>query len=131
LKPIAYRNIPEEHLKHINPISVMTQLNLAAVIFGTVISGYDVKGAFLNTPMEPGKRMFIRVNPDVVKYRIARYPERKHLIHKDGCLYFKLKRYVYGLQEASHQFNSLLDKKIRKLGFMQEDRWLFVHQEDR
>jgi hypothetical protein len=97
----------------VNPISVMTQLNLAAgQVPGTVISGYDVKGAFLNTSMEPGKRMFIRVNPDVVKYWIARYPERKHLIHKE------LKRYVYGLHEASHQFNSLLDKKIKKLGFM-------------
>jgi hypothetical protein len=130
LKLIAYRNIPEEHLKHIinvymfhkekfnadgqfdkdkcrlvlpsnlrdsdtigetlcptvNRISVMTQLNLAAVILGTVISGYDGKGAFLNTAIKPGKRMFIRVNPDVVKYWIARYPERKHLIHKDGCV---------------------------------------------
>jgi hypothetical protein len=25
---------------------------------------------------------------------------------------------VYGLHEASHQFNSLFDKKIKKLGFM-------------
>jgi hypothetical protein len=102
----------------VNPISVMTQLNLAAATPGTEISVYDVKGAFLNTPMEPGKRMFIRVNRDVAKYWMTRYPERKHLIHENGCLYFELKRYVYGLHEASHQFNSLLDKKIKNLGFM-------------
>jgi hypothetical protein len=66
----------------VSPISVMTQLNLAAATPGTEISVYDDNRAFLNTPMEPGKRMFIRVNQDVVKYWTARYPERKRLFQK-------------------------------------------------
>ena len=61
-----------------NPISVMTQLNLAAVERG-LITAYDIKGAFLLTPMQKGKRMFIKISGDVVQYWVERYPERKHV----------------------------------------------------
>jgi hypothetical protein len=37
-------------------------------------------------------------------------------MHKDGCLYFELKRYVYGLHEAPRKFNGLLDSSLRKMG---------------
>jgi hypothetical protein len=101
----------------VNPISVMTQLNLAAVTHGTRISAYDIKGAFLLTPMQPGVRMFIRVTPDVTTHWVKRYPKRSKCLEDDGCLYFELNRYVYGLHEASNQFNGLLDKELRQNGF--------------
>jgi hypothetical protein len=120
--------IGESFSPTVNPISVMTQLNLAAAEPNTVISAYDVKGAFLLTPMQPGVRMFIRVNPDVVIHWIRRHPERKKMVHSDGCLYFELKRYVYGLHEASHEFNGLLDKHLRGMGFKPEraDRCQYI-----
>jgi hypothetical protein len=101
----------------VNPISVMTQLNLAAVRKETVIAAYDIKGAFLLTPMQPGVRMFIRVSPDVTMHWLARYPKRSKWLEGDGCLYFELNRYVYGLHEASNQFNGLLDKILKQSGF--------------
>jgi len=59
--------IGETHDHNFNPISVMTHLNLAAVEH-SLIAAYDLKGAFLLTPMQEGKRMFIKISGDVVKY---------------------------------------------------------------
>jgi hypothetical protein len=112
----------------VNPISVMTQINLAAVTEGTCIAAYDIKGAFLLTPMKPGVRMFIRINPDVATHWIMRYPERAKWLQNDGCLYFELNRYVYGLHEASNEFNSMLDKQLQDIGFKPSvaDRCLYT-----
>ena len=101
----------------VNPISVMTQLNLAAVSPETVIAAYDIKGAFLMTPMKPDVRMYIRVSPDVVQHWIRHRPERAHMVEADGCLYFQLERYVYGLHESSREFNDMLDKRLKSIGF--------------
>ena len=112
----------------VNPISVMVQLNLAAVESGTTISAYDIKSAFLETRITDGKRMFIRVNPKVVKHWLERFPERKKWLEPDGCLYFELKSYVYGLHEASYEFNSLLDQRLKSIGFVTSkvDECLYV-----
>jgi hypothetical protein len=112
----------------VNPISVMTQINLAAVTEGTCIAAYDIKGAFLLTPMKPGVRMFIRINPDVATHWIMRYPARAKWLQNDGCLYFELNRYVYGLHEASNEFNSMLDKQLQDIGFKPSvaDRCLYT-----
>ena len=55
----------------------MTQLNLAAVEH-SLIAAYDIKGGFLLIPMQHGKRMFIKISGDVVKYWIERYPARRN-----------------------------------------------------
>jgi hypothetical protein len=112
----------------VNPISVMVQLNLAAVEQGTLISAYDIKSAFLETRIKNGKRMFIRVNPKVARYWLERFPDRKQWVEPDGCLYFELKSYVYGLHEASHEFNNMLDQRLRAIGFIpaKVDECLYV-----
>ena len=122
--------IGETHCPTVNPISVMTQLNLAAVERG-LIAAYDIKGAFLLTPMQKGKRMFIKISGDVVQYWVERYPERKHWLHNDGSLYFEIKRYVYGLHEAPHEFNQLLDKTLCDIGFLRNkaDPCAYVKEE--
>ena len=109
----------------------MTQLNLASVERG-LISAYDIKGAFLLTPMREGKQLFIKVAGDVVKYWINRYPQRRKWLHTDGSLYFEIERYVYGLHEAPHEFNHLLDKTLKELGFLcnQADPCAYVKQVD-
>jgi hypothetical protein len=102
----------------VNPISVLTQLNIAAVKRGILISAYDIKSAFLMTPIPEGTRMYIRITPDIAKRWIERYSKRVKMIHTDGCIYFELKRFVYGLHEASNQFHSLLDKILREDDFI-------------
>jgi len=44
----------------VNPIVVLTQLNLAAVV-GSKAVAYDIKGAFLLSPMRERKRMYIKI----------------------------------------------------------------------
>ena len=63
--------IGETHCPTVNPISVMTQLNLAAAE-KRLISAYDIKGAFLLTPLRDGIRMFIKISGEVVKYWLER-----------------------------------------------------------
>jgi len=110
-------NIGESFSPTVNPISVMTQLNLAATTDNTLISAYDIFGAFLITPVKQGSRYFIKVNPDVVKHWIKKYPGREKFVNRNGCLYFELKTYVYGLHESPREFNTMLDKDIQALGF--------------
>ena len=109
--------IGETYCPTVNTISVFTQINLAATEKAE-ISAYDIKGAFLLTPMRTGKRMFIKVTGDVVKYWVQRYPSRVKDLDTDGCLYFEILRYIYGLHEAPHEFNCLLDNELRKVGFV-------------
>ena len=103
-------NIEESVCPTVNPISVMTQLNLAAVQKEAKISAYDIKQAFLLTPIKKGVRIFILVNPDVTEHWFMYYPKRVKWLQDNGCLYFELNRYVYGLHEVSHEFNSFLDR---------------------
>ena len=108
-------SIGDTYCPTVNSISVMTQLNLAAMDKNITISAYDIKGAFLLAEMKD-RRMFMRVGPEVAKYWIQRMPERRKFLHADGCLYFELNRYVYGLHEAPRAFNSLLDKTLQDMG---------------
>ena len=111
-----HNSIGESFSPTVNPISVMTQLNLAASNT-SLISAYDIFGAFLVTPVKQGHRYFIKVNADIVKYWIKQHPGKQKFVHRNGCLYFELKTYVYGLHESPREFNTMLDKDIQSLGF--------------
>ena len=43
-------------------------------------------------------------------------------------MYFELKSYIYGLHEASHEFNSLLNQRLKSIGFVTSkvDECLYV-----
>jgi hypothetical protein len=90
-------SICETQSPTVNPISVMTQLKLTANNPASRLSAYDIKSAFLLTPLKKGIRMFICISPDVVKFWIKRYPARSSYVEKNGNLYFELFRYLYGL----------------------------------
>jgi hypothetical protein len=49
---------------------------LAATDETVLLSAYDIKGAFLLTPMDDGNRLFIKVPPEVVKNWVQYKPER-------------------------------------------------------
>ena len=116
----------------VNPISVMTQLNVAATNKKTVTAAYDIKGAFLLTPVEEGVELYLRVGPELAEFWIARKPERIEFLHEDGCLYFKLDRYVYGLHEAPNKFNGFLDEHLKKIGFVPStvDKCFYIKETD-
>jgi hypothetical protein len=94
------------------------------------LSAYDIRGAFLVTPMGVNVRMFIRLSSDLLDHWLARYPERKEFVHTDGCLYFELKKYLYGLHESPREFNNLQNQKIQEIGFKPTvaDRCLYTKE---
>jgi hypothetical protein len=78
----------------VNPISVFTQLNLAAVNFGTTISSYDIESAFTITPVDSeklnGKRKYVRVRSDIIKYFLEVDPTLAQYVTSNGDIVFEL-----------------------------------------
>jgi hypothetical protein len=113
----------------VNPISVFTLLNVAACN-GTVLAAYDIKGAFLLTPMTEGKKVYLRIPPEVAEHWVTLYPHRAKYLSREGCLYVRLKKFIYGLQEASREFNLFLHDKLTAIGFRptRADRCLYVRR---
>jgi hypothetical protein len=100
----------------VNPISTMTQLQIAAVN-RFVISSYDVRSAFLGTPLKPGVKFYLRVSGFLLTRWLEVYPNRKDMVSDDGNLYLEAHCYWYGIQESSKEFNEKLDRDIKSLGF--------------
>ena len=99
-----------------NPISVMTLLNIVASNLLNLLSAYDIKGAFLLASLPPGKRVFVKIPPDVTALWINKYPERKAYL-VNGCMYAELDKCLYGLKEAPNAFHKLLNDFLEELGF--------------
>jgi hypothetical protein len=111
--------IGETNSPTVNPISVNMQLAIAAKLRSTK-SSYDIKGAFLKTPVEyerVGKRLFVKVGPDLAEFFIRLRPELRQCTDTKGNLYFEVKRWLYGYSEASREFNVLLDGRLKDIGF--------------
>jgi hypothetical protein len=101
----------------VNPTTIMMMINIAAVE-DMEISAHDIKGAFLLTEVDPNEpEMFIRLDREVasvlcdVKPNMAEYRDNK------GHLYMKLRKYLYGLPQASHRFNKFMDHRLKLMGF--------------
>lgn len=112
----------------VNQISVFTLLNVAAAT-QSELSAYDIKGAFLITPVDHSrKEIYVRIPREVATHWIRLYPERAQYLDSNGCLYMLLNKFIYGLQESSHEFHMLLRKKLVSMGFKacRADRCVFV-----
>jgi hypothetical protein len=101
----------------VNPISLMCTLALSAQSEERQNDAYDIVGAFVCTEMPADKIIIARVSPAVTKLMIRFFPELKDFLDKKGCLYFYLKKFIYGLAEAAREFNLKLDKALKDLGF--------------
>jgi hypothetical protein len=110
----------------VNTISVATQLNIAA-IKGLEVAAYDMKAAFLHTPVEEDRKIYIKVSKDVAKIYVSVFPDLATFLTPEGELLFQALMYMYGLAEAPRKFNRFIDKKMKKLGFKQTkaDRCLY------
>jgi hypothetical protein len=111
-----FETIEETYAPTVNPISVFTQLAVT-VHRKMYVSAHDVKKAFLLKEITNGKRIIAKIGPEETKLWLMVYPELQPLVAPDGCLYFLLLAYMYGLAEAPNQFNGLADEKIKALGF--------------
>jgi len=103
----------------VNPITVMTMLNYLASNSNYFLSAHDIKHAFLLPSVQKGKDIYIRIRKDVVDRWLIKYPYRKAYVNKSGNMFCKLDHYLYGLQEASKEFNDHLTSCLRRIGFQQ------------
>ena len=122
--------VGETRAPTVNPISVQTAIARAATLLGSSIETADVVQAFLLTPMNKSKgRTFVRIRKGkLVDIMIALFPELRAFLAPDGSLLFELDSYVYGLKAAAAEFNGLIDKVFRELGFhpTEVDQCLYV-----
>jgi Reverse transcriptase (RNA-dependent DNA polymerase) len=75
--------------------------------------------------------IFVEVNKDLTADWIQRHPEVKSFLSDDGRMYLRIHRYMYGMQESPHEFNAMLDKELKKIGFQlsRADRCLYVKKD--
>lgn len=120
-------SVDETFAPTVNPISVMTQLNLAAHR-NHYISSYDIKSAFLLAPLSDSKHIYLKLPKDVTNIWTKLRTDMTRFLSPDGHIYVKLRRTMYGLQEFPHEFNSLLDSKLKDIGLTQckSDKSVYV-----
>ena len=101
----------------VNPITVMMMINIAAVE-GMELSCHDIKWAFLIPEIDSvHEAMYIRIDPAVVEQMVAVRPSWQRYVDDKGRIYLRLQKYLYGLPQASYQFNQFMDHRLKCMGF--------------
>jgi hypothetical protein len=108
--------------------SVFTILQFVATQPHYLISSYDVKSAFLKTSVPDYTFIYVKAPPELVKWWTRFIPTRTSDISSDGCIYFRLKSYLYGLHEAPYEFNSMINIDLIKHGFirLKADQCIYI-----
>ena len=91
--------------------SIFTCLAVAAFHNIKEVAKIDVKGVFIQTPME-GPHVYMRCNRDLTKLIVEVYPHLQQFVSKNGFLYCRLLKALYGCVQASKLW---YDKLIRFL----------------
>jgi hypothetical protein len=111
--------IEETFSPTVNPITVFTVLDFIARNPKYQLAAFDIKGAFLLTPIPHGRRMFIFLPDKLAQEWIRLHPEHRDYLTPQGTLYMEIHKFLYGHPEASHQFNQLLHNCFLNMGFKQ------------
>jgi hypothetical protein len=78
----------------------------------------DVKGAFIQTPME-GDPIYMRIGRDLASKVVKLYPEYNEFIDEKGNLFVEMLKAMYGCVQASLLWHRLLVKVLKGMGFEQ------------
>jgi hypothetical protein len=78
----------------------------------------DVKGAFVQTPME-GEPIYMRIGKDLSSRIVELYPEYSRFVDDKGNLYAEMLKAMYGCVQASLLWHRLLVRVLKELGFEQ------------
>jgi hypothetical protein len=104
----------------VNPISLFILLAKAATLPQYSISAYDVKGAFLNSPEDT--HVYVRVDEELSKMFTGRYPVLEKHLNDNATLTFRLRRYLYRLQDSPSAWNKLSHQKLEQMKFKRSSR---------
>eukprot|EP00590_Aulacoseira_subarctica_P002999 CAMPEP_0172416062 /NCGR_PEP_ID=MMETSP1064-20121228/2499_1 /TAXON_ID=202472 /ORGANISM="Aulacoseira subarctica , Strain CCAP 1002/5" /LENGTH=671 /DNA_ID=CAMNT_0013153423 /DNA_START=324 /DNA_END=2338 /DNA_ORIENTATION=+ len=96
--------------------SLMACVAVASANGMTKVGKIDVKGAFIQTEME-GPPLYIRCNKDLTKLIVEVLPGIKKYVTKDGVLFCRLMKALYGCVQASKLWFNKLTKFLRAQGY--------------
>jgi hypothetical protein len=88
------------------------------VQLGHELEVWDVKGAFLQSPMLT-ENIHVRINKHLVKYFLHLKPEWREYLLKDGSLMVVVKNAWYGLSAASSLWNIEITNSLKECGYSQ------------
>ena len=98
--------------------SILSCLTVAAYTGVQEAAKIDVKGAFIQTPME-GPPVYMRCDKNLTKLIVEVYPQFKKYVSKDGYLYNRLKKALCGCIQASNLWFKKLVKFLVTQGYEQ------------
>jgi hypothetical protein len=101
--------------------SVFTVLGLVACHKWRVTVKIDIKGAFLQTPME-GEPAYMKLDRKITKYVNEMFPVLLKYVEEDDCL-----QHIYGCVQASALWYALIRQALEEGGYevSQTDRCVF------
>jgi hypothetical protein len=78
----------------------------------------DVKGAFIQTPME-GDPIYLKIGKNLASRVVKLYPEYSEFLDGKGNLFVEMLKAMYGCVQASLLWHRLLVKVLKGIGFQQ------------
>ncbi len=96
--------------------SIFTCLAVAAYTRQYTVANIDVKGAFIQTEME-GPPIFIKCDRKLTSSIIKIFPGIKKYVQKDGTLFCRLLKALYGCVQVSKLWFNKLSKFLREEGY--------------
>jgi hypothetical protein len=103
----------------VNPISFFVTLAITAKQPKYILSSYDVKGAFLNSLIPESIYIYVESDKALSDLFVEKYPNLSKHRNTDGTLIFRLRRYLYGLQESPLAWNKTLHQCLVNMQFKQ------------
>jgi hypothetical protein len=97
--------------------AILTCLGLAACNTEYTLGKIDVKGAFIQTEMS-GTPVYIKCTWQLRDLIVDLYPEYEKYVRKDGVLYCKLLKALYGCVQASKLWYQKVSKFLESLGYV-------------
>jgi hypothetical protein len=94
--------------------SVFTALGLASGKEWRIVVKIDIKGAFVQTPMEG--EVYMKINQKMVRYVINLFPDLEDMVEDGGCIYTRLLKAMYGCIQASALWYALIKSFLEDLG---------------
>jgi hypothetical protein len=114
---------PEHHHINASPTvditSVMTLISIAAATDANIFA-MDVKGAFLKVTRKPDDTpIYMRIAPEVAEILTNIRPEYTAYVNKNGCIYVRIKKAIYGMVESPKLFYDDIAINLRRNGYIQ------------
>ena len=86
-------------------------------MYGYCMAKVDIKGAFVQTPME-GPDVYMRIRRKLVAYLLEMYPQFADYVQADGSIVTHLQKAMYGCVQASKLWYNLLLKVLKTAGYV-------------